>query len=213
MDHCRSELDSKAAFPLQTAGIHSVRQGAPESPAFFRGIRPRFRVAWTWDGETETLCGRWTTSTSQALHTRTTFACCRPGFEAAGLETGLGETSTVRSPDTSLNLGDHSIPWSEKITYGGPQRHPCSNSGPAMTKRRQKATGVFEKWSSILCNTSLDLSNSHLARIHVDMSNTSFKFLIRPTLRDSSALSLLLVAHYGPRTVCFRDICDALICS
>ena len=60
-------------------------------------------------------------------------------------------TSTARSPTAALNIDGHSIPWAGKITY-------VCNSGSAMTNRLQKATGVFEKWSSILRDTTLDLT-------------------------------------------------------
>ena len=60
------------------------------------------------------------------------------GFEAAGLETGMDKTfwtSTVRSPNASLNIDGHLIAWSEKITYVGAQIHLCSNSGSAKDGR------------------------------------------------------------------------------
>ena len=69
---------------------------------------------------------------------------CIAGFDAAGLEIGMNKTL-----------------WSEKITYVGAQIHLCSNSGSAMTKRLQKAKGVFEKWSNILCDTTLDLTQTN----------------------------------------------------
>ena len=47
-------------------------------------------------------------------------------------------------------------------TYAGANIHLCSNSGSAMTNRLQKATGVFEKWSSMLCDSTLGLSKRSL---------------------------------------------------
>ena len=72
-------------------------------------------------------------------------------LEAAGTETGMDETFwtlTVRSPTASLNIDKQSIPWSKQITY----------VGSTMQNRLQKATGVFEKWSNILCDTTLNLT-------------------------------------------------------
>ena len=45
---------------------------------------------------------------------------CIAAFEAAGLETGMGNTfwtSTVRSPNDSLSIDAHSIPRAEKHTH------------------------------------------------------------------------------------------------
>ena len=89
---------------------------------------------------------------------------CIDGFLAAGLETGLDKTfwtSSTQSPNTNLKIGEHAIPWTEKITSVGAKIHLCGNSESAMTNRIQKATGVFEKWSSILCDKSLDLTKRH----------------------------------------------------
>ena len=86
---------------------------------------------------------------------------CIAGFLAACLETGLDKTFwtiTTRSPNATLNIDEHTISCAEKITHVGAKIRVCSNSGSAMTIRLQKATGVFEKWSSILCETTLDLS-------------------------------------------------------
>ena len=83
------------------------------------------------------------------------------GFLAAGLETGFYKTfwtSTAHSPNASLRIDGHAIPWTEKITFVGAKLHLCGNSDSAMTNRLQQATGVFVEWSSILCDSSLDLS-------------------------------------------------------
>ena len=90
---------------------------------------------------------------------------CIAGFLAAGLETGLDKTfwtSTTRSPNATLNVCGHTIPWVEKSTHVGAKIRVCNNSGSAMTNRLRKATGVFEKCSSIFCDTTLDLSKRNL---------------------------------------------------
>ena len=46
----------------------------------------------------------------------------------------------------------------EKITDVGAKIHLCGNSGSAMTNRLRKAAGVFDKWSIILCDTTVDLT-------------------------------------------------------
>ena len=86
---------------------------------------------------------------------------CIDGFLAAGLETGLDKTfwlSSVHSPNASLRINEHEIAWTAKITFVGAKIHLCGNSESAMTNRLPKATDVIKKWSSILCDKSLDLS-------------------------------------------------------
>ena len=73
---------------------------------------------------------------------------CIGDFLTAVTEKGLDKTlwtSTTRSPDATLNVDGHMLPWAEKITYVGANIHLCSNSGSAMTNRLQKGTDVFEK--------------------------------------------------------------------
>ena len=74
---------------------------------------------------------------------------CIAGYKASGLETGMDKTfwtSTVPLTDSSLNTRSR-----------GQKQLLMSVRGSAMTNRLQKATGVFEKWSSVLRDTILDL--------------------------------------------------------
>ena len=75
---------------------------------------------WMLRGETETLVGKWTTSTQRALLSLTTSLYWRQakkmridGFLAAGLETGLDKTfwtSTTRTQNATLNVDGHTLP-------------------------------------------------------------------------------------------------------
>ena len=85
---------------------------------------------------------------------------CMKGFEEAVLETGLNKTfwtSSQRTPEETLRVNEHTMKWSESITFVGAKIEMVSHSSASMVNRIQAASSVFEKWRSILCDTKLDL--------------------------------------------------------
>ena len=194
------------------------RGGSRKEPQSRLQFSWRFRItSWetsTLAGGTGTLGGNWTIFTSRASPTRTTSASwrqakrilslvkeCIDGFLAAGMGTGLDKTfwtSTTHSPNASLRLDGHAIPWTEKITFVGAKLRLCGNSDSSMTNRLQKATGVFEKWSSILCDKSLDLLKriplfqgvgvlqSCMAKWIMDFDEKNRRHILLPGVRGST---------------------------
>ena len=175
---------TQSSVEVGLAGIKSDRriafqrglpQGAPESPAIFVAISDHVlgklddgwrnrNIGWKMDNihltsiaYADDICLLASSKKDLELMVKE----CIEGFLEAGLETGLDKTfwtSSTHSPNANLKIGEHTIPWTEKITFVGAKIHLCGNSESAMMNRIQKATGVFEKWSSILCDKSLDLT-------------------------------------------------------
>ena len=154
---------TQSSVEVSLAGIKSDKriafqrglpQGAPESPAIFvavsdyvlgkldDGWRNR-NIGWNMDNihltsiaYADDICLLASSKKDLELMVKE----CIDGFLAAGLETGLDKafwTSSTHSPITNLKIGEHAIPWTEKITFVGAKIHLCGNSESALTNRIQ----------------------------------------------------------------------------
>ena len=136
---------------------------------------------WKLDGETETSGGRWTTSTSRTLLTLTTCVFSRQG-EKRSRGYGEGMRCWVWTKFSGPAQSDH-----QALDRTVRENHTCRCENPSlrkqrdqrMTNRLQKATGVFEKWSSISCDTyvGLDKTNPLLQSVSAIQSGMAKRLL------------------------------------
>ena len=127
---------------------------------------------------------------------------CGDGFEAASLETGMNKNVLDKHNPLTKRLSEHRRaldPCSEKITSVGATIHLCTNSGSAMTNRLQKATGVCEKWSSTLCDTTLDLTKTNPLLQSVNAVQSGMAERLLDPCKKSGISSGFLVEHGSTR--------------